>query len=71
LINIAGRLRVLGGGPDLPDVAAASGLAEPSAAASPPPFLVVGYDVLGGRLAVNGRGLVGDLVRSASFRRTP
>lgn len=54
-----GWLRLLGGGPQLVDVASASGLEEPTSASSPPSFLVVGFDVLGGRFAVNGGGLAG------------
>ena len=55
-----GWLRLLGGGPDLPDLATASGLGEPTDSSEPPPFLTVGYDVLGGRFAVNGGGLPGE-----------
>lgn len=52
-----GWLRLLGGGPVLPDLASASGLGDPTEQSAPPPFLTVGYDVVGGRFAVNGGGL--------------
>ncbi|MFN8076516.1 MAG: DUF2625 family protein [Kineosporiaceae bacterium] len=49
-----GWVRVLGGGAQgLPGVAGASGLLQPGAA---PPWLVVGYDVVGGRFAIAGQG---------------
>ena len=52
-----GWLTLLGAGTaDLPGVVAAS----PWRGAEPPPWLVVGYDVLGGRFAVNGGGLAGE-----------
>jgi Protein of unknown function DUF2625 len=54
-----GWVRLLGGGSgDLPDLAAANGLGPPGASA-PPPWLTAGFDVLGGRFAVNGGGLPG------------
>lgn len=52
-----GWVRVLGGGSELPDLATASGLGDPGEASEPPPWLTVGYDVLGGRFAVDGGGL--------------
>lgn len=53
-----GWLRVLGGGSgDLPDLARASGLGDPGTADTPPPWLVVAYDVIGGVFAVDGGGL--------------
>ena len=53
-----GWLRILGGGHDgLPDLAAANRLDLPGPDAKPPPALVVGYDVLGGRFAVDAGGL--------------
>lgn len=55
----SGGLRLLGGGSgELPDLAAANGLGPPGAS-GPPPWLTVGFDVLGGRFAVNGGGLPG------------
>jgi hypothetical protein len=56
-----GWLRILGGGgSDLPDLATANGLSVPPSARTQPPMLVVGYDVLGGRFALNGGALGGD-----------
>ncbi len=53
-----GWLRLLGGGHDgLPDLATANSLDRPGPDAKPPPALVVGYDVLGGRFAVDAGGL--------------
>ena len=53
-----GWLRILGGGTDqLPSLASANGLGDPSAAPGPPPFLIVAFDVLGGRFAIDGGGL--------------
>ena len=53
-----GWLRILGGGHNgLPDLAAANRLDPPGPDAKPPPALVVGYDVLGGRFAVDAGGL--------------
>lgn len=52
-----GWLRILGGGSgELPDLASANSL-PPAAQGSPPPHLVVAYDVLGGVFAVDGGGL--------------
>jgi hypothetical protein len=54
-----GWLRLLGGGTaNLPDLAAVNGLGPPGPS-EPPPSLTVGFDVLGGRFAVNGGGLRG------------
>jgi hypothetical protein len=53
-----GWLRILGGGNEgLPDLASANGLDVPGPDAQPPPALVVGYDVLGGRFALDAGGL--------------
>lgn len=53
-----GWIRMLGGGTDrLPSLATANGLGDPAKASSPPPFLVVAFDVLGGRFAIDGGGL--------------
>lgn len=53
-----GWLRILGGGGGgLPDLAAANGLGAADAAPGPPAFLVVAFDVVGGRFAVDGGGL--------------
>jgi hypothetical protein len=55
LVVDSGWLRILGGGsPGLPDLVTANGLQD---AVGPPPFLLVAYDVLGGRFAVDGGGL--------------
>lgn len=52
-----GWLRILGSGSgELPDLASANSL-PPAAQGSPPPHLVVAYDVLGGVFAVDGGGL--------------
>jgi hypothetical protein len=54
-----GWVRLLGGGSaGLPDLAAANDLGPPGAS-GPPPWLTVGFDVLGGRFAVSGGGLPG------------
>lgn len=53
-----GWLRVLGGGANgIPDLAEANGLGEPDDSTQPPAFLLVAFDVLGGRFAVDGGGL--------------
>ena len=53
-----GWFRLLGGGsPHLADLATANELDEPREGAAPPPFLLVGYDALGGRFAIEGGGL--------------
>ncbi len=53
-----GWLRILGGGHDgLPDLASANSLDVPGPDAKPPPALVVAYDVLGGRFALDAGGL--------------
>jgi Protein of unknown function DUF2625 len=57
-----GWLRVLAAGAnEIPSVAEFNDLADPAERTSPPPFLVVAYDVLGGRFAVNGGGLRAEL----------
>lgn len=54
-----GWLRILGAGTDgLPSLAAANDLA-PAAPRASPPFLLVAFDVMGGRFAVDGGGLGG------------
>lgn len=50
-----GWLRVLGGGEPPLNLAAANGLNQP--AGKPPPQLLVAYDILGGKYAINGDGL--------------
>ncbi|WP_202868037.1 DUF2625 family protein [Kribbella sindirgiensis] len=58
LVIDEGWLRILGGGGSgLPDLATANDLVDPEQAAAPPPYLIVAYDVLGGRFAVDGGGL--------------
>ena len=52
-----GWFRLLGGGSDLTDLATANGLSSPRTATASPPHLVVGFDALGGRFAVDGGGL--------------
>lgn len=53
-----GWFRLLGGGSTrLSDLATANGLAQPSAGISPPGFLLVGADALGGRFAIDGGAL--------------
>ena len=53
-----GWLRILGGGsPGLPDLVTVNGLTGPGGVAGSPGWLVVGYDVLGGRFAIDGGGL--------------
>ncbi|MDO8145651.1 DUF2625 family protein [Isoptericola sp. 178] len=52
-----GWFRVLGGGGDgLPDLATANQL-SPDTNPAPPSSLLVGYDVMGGRFAIDGGGL--------------
>src|SRR5437762_7116704 len=62
-----GWLRFLGGGHDgLPDLATANGLdAEPPA--GPPGLLEIGRDILGGRFAINGGALPGDMGKVCYF----
>ena len=56
-----GWLRILGGGSQaLPSVTDVNRLGEPSSSSTSPPMLLVAFDVLGGRFAVNGGGLRGD-----------
>ncbi len=53
-----GWVRLLGGGGrDVPDVAMANHLGEPGTRTGPPPWLLVGFDALGGRFAIDGGGL--------------
>lgn len=53
-----GWIRILGGGTDrLPSLATANTLGDPAQASTPPPFLIVAFDVLGGRFAIDGGGL--------------
>lgn len=53
-----GWIRLLGGGTDtLPSLAAANALEDPESVHESPPFLTVGFDVLGGRFAIDGGGL--------------
>lgn len=60
LIVDHGWLRILGcGGEGLTDLAMANALGDRAKAAGPPSHLVVAYDVVGGRFAVNGGGLPG------------
>lgn len=56
-----GWLRILGGGGrTLPSLADANGLDDPTPSSGTPPLLLVAFDVLGGRFAINGGGLPGD-----------
>jgi hypothetical protein len=58
LLVDAGWLRILGGGAEgLPSIAVANGLQDPSTIQAPPGHLIVAFDVLGGRFAVDGGGL--------------
>ena len=67
-----GWIRVLGGGSEfLPDVASVNRLGVPAEDASPPPWLTVAFDVLGGRFAVNGGGLPGQPGEVCYWGRTP
>jgi hypothetical protein len=53
-----GWFRLLGGGSGgLPDLASVNGLSAGGRNTDPPSYLVVGYDVLGGRFAIDGGGL--------------
>lgn len=53
-----GWLRILGGGAGkLPSLAQVNRLADPTTQSEPPSHLLVGYDVLGGRFAIDGGGL--------------
>jgi hypothetical protein len=53
-----GWFRLLGGGsPHLADLAAANNLGEPKDDARQPPHLLIGYDALSGRFAIDGGGL--------------
>jgi hypothetical protein len=57
-----GWLRVLGGGSgSLIDLATANELGDPTPESVPRPLLVVALDVVGGRFAINGGGLKGEL----------
>lgn len=56
-----GWLRILGGGGShLPDLATVNGLGVPPQPRAQPPMLIVGFDILGGRFALNGGALSGD-----------
>lgn len=56
-----GWLRILGGGSNgLPSLAEANRLDDPTPDSASPSMLLVAFDVLGGRFAVNGGGLPGD-----------
>lgn len=58
LILDHGWLRVLGGGTtQLPSLATANGLTSTDGVSQPPPWLIVAFDVLGGRFAIDGGGL--------------
>lgn len=53
-----GWFRLLGGGSsDLPDLASVNALLPDGHASGPLPYLIVGYDVIGGHFAVDGGGL--------------
>ncbi|YAL83195.1 DUF2625 family protein [Dermacoccaceae bacterium W4C1] len=53
-----GWLRLLGGGsPGLPDLASANGLPSAPGAHQPPGAMLIGWDVLGGRFAIDGGAL--------------
>lgn len=53
-----GWVRLLAGGtPELPGLAAANNLDAPVPHRAPPPWLLIGFDVLGGRFAIDGGGL--------------
>lgn len=53
-----GWFRILGGGSEhLPDLSAMNGLPDPDQGQPQIPFLVVGYDALGGVFALDGGGL--------------
>ena len=53
-----GWVRLLGAGSDrFVSLAAANGLTDPLATAGPPSSLLVGFDILGGRFAIDGGGL--------------
>jgi len=58
LLIDGGWLRILGGGcAGLPSIGQASGLGDPRLTREPPAFLMVAFDVLGGRFAIDGGGL--------------
>lgn len=58
LVADDGWVRVLGGGgAGLPDLATVNGLGEPEPDTEPPGSLIVGFDVLGGRFAIDGGAL--------------
>lgn len=53
-----GWLRILGGGArGLPSVATVNGLTDPRRSGGPPSVLLIAFDVLGGRFAIDGGGL--------------
>lgn len=58
IIADRGWFRLYGGGSTrLPDLATVNGLGEPSDATSPPGYLLIGADALGGRFAIDGGAL--------------
>ena len=53
-----GWFRLLGGGSDhLADLASVNGLDVDGGSPGAPPYLIIGFDVLGGRFAIDGGGL--------------
>lgn len=53
-----GWFRLLGGGsPRMLDLASANDLGDPTSSSASPPSLLVAYDALGGRFAIDGGGL--------------
>lgn len=53
-----GWVRILGSGTaDLPGLAQANSLGDPGKVTAPPKFLIVAFDVVGGRFAIDGGGL--------------
>lgn len=59
-------MRLLGGGGALPDLATVNGLGDP-ASRTPAGWLLVAWDVLGVRFAINGGGLAGDVGEISYF----
>lgn len=53
-----GWVRILGSGTvELPGLAQINSLGDPENVTAPPPFLIVGFDILGGKFAIDGGGL--------------